>query len=66
MVVGSEFLEVGRMAESTKGVEENDKGIEGEKRRYRRKRGNAEWRQETREGGGGGGGGGGEEREGGG
>ncbi|EGI63630.1 hypothetical protein G5I_07968 [Acromyrmex echinatior] len=44
MVVGSEFLEVGRMAESTKGVEENDKGIEG-------KRGDIGARGETRNGG---------------
>lgn len=44
------------MAESTKGVEENDKGTGGGKRGHRRARGNAEWRQETREGGGGEGG----------
>ncbi|KYN31928.1 hypothetical protein ALC56_13681 [Trachymyrmex septentrionalis] len=44
MVVGSEFLEVGRMAESTKGVEENDKGIEG-------KRGDIGTRGGTRNGG---------------
>lgn len=37
------------MAESTKGVEENDKGTEGKERRYRRERGNAEWRQEEEE-----------------
>lgn len=36
------------MAESTKGVEENDKGTEG-KRGNRRERGNAEWRQEEEE-----------------
>lgn len=44
IVVGSEFLEVGRMAESTKGVEENDKGTEG-------KRGDIGARGETRNGG---------------
>lgn len=44
MMVGSEFLEVGRMAESTKGVEENDKGTEG-------KRGDIGAKGETRNGG---------------
>lgn len=44
IVEGSEFLEVGRMAESTKGVEENDKGTEG-------KRGDIGARGETRNGG---------------
>lgn len=44
IVVGSEFLEVGRMAESTKGVEENDKGTEG-------KGGDIGARGETRNGG---------------
>lgn len=58
IVVGSEFLEVGRMAESTKGVEENDKGTGGEKGGHRRERGNAKWRQEARGGGREGGGGG--------
>lgn len=44
IVVGSEILEVGRMAESTKGVEENDKGAEGT-------RGDIGARGETRNGG---------------
>jgi len=44
MMVGSEFLEAGRMTESMKGVEEHDKETEG-------KRGDIGARGETRNGG---------------